>query len=246
MDCFICNFKAADATTLLLHYSIHHDLQKHSVYKCSYRQCYRSFQNLYTFKKHIKNHFGDENVIPVNPIEETPYAKSTVSTNILSRSSPTPNFENVNCMSMPSSNINSDSDIHLGSANFNLAESALLFATRLYANAHLSRNIATTIINDVKTQLTDVLCNAITKKFAIIQSEEIRLELTNFVTDCKKLFDSINTEYKFNQVIKEKLAIVGPEKFTIEEEMTAIIKQRCSDFITNVINRSYDSNGNNL
>lgn len=39
------------------------------------------------------------------------------------------------------------------------------------------------------------------------------------------MFDPIDTEYKFNQIVKNKLSVVEPVKFVIEEEMSIRTKK---------------------
>lgn len=204
MDCFLCSFNAVDSTTRLLHLSIQHDLQKHSIYKCGFAQCFRSFQNLFTFKKHLKTH-SCENITltkSLNLTETITFDETTTPINEECISSTESDFENVKCSNTEPPVDSDHSQIE------NLPKVALVFASGLYADMHLSRSSAAKIIDDVKTQITDVLCNAIIAKLSIITQKDIRNQLVNFVSESKKMFDRIDSEYKFNQIIKNELSVV--------------------------------------
>lgn len=136
MDCFLCNFNAVDSATLLLHLNIQHDLQRNSIYKCGFNQCFRAFQNIYTFKKHLKTHSVENksNTKTLSVTETTTFEETTVPIN----DECLPNFENVNCLSNSAPLVDSD---QLQIAD--LPRAALLFASGLYADMNLSRSIAT-------------------------------------------------------------------------------------------------------
>jgi hypothetical protein len=56
VNCFLCSYEAECLNHLFSHFNIYHDLKTIETFNCQYQNCLRIFNNIDTYKRHLKQH----------------------------------------------------------------------------------------------------------------------------------------------------------------------------------------------
>lgn len=186
--CPLCTYKNHKIVTLIQHLKFKHHFSRH--FSCRQIDCTRTFQNVYTFKRHLLLKHG-ENTDNSQNTEVIVYSNAVPIQNetcYLSK-----NCELIEPHSVLAFDTTSNStETVLEDFKKNVSENALLFTSKLYSNYSFPRNIVQSVVQDVSQALSkplDMLKNKIAS--LNIESQEI-MEMCDILDN---FFKHFNSEY---------------------------------------------------
>lgn len=209
-QCFICSTQFNNYELLFLHFKIYHS-HNISSYKCNEIDCYRSFDSLKSFKKHVKCHQSNSSE------RGDAFNVSSSSVNlVVQAASPLQNIE------YNSDNLNSSHLHGMLADNFEslVYKNAIILLSKWYSQSGVPRNKVQFIIDDFTTFLNNCLpCinNAIK---CLVQSQSINnnnilSKVDTFFNILSNPFKQLDTEYLRFKALDKSGFLIRPKAITI-------------------------------
>ncbi|XP_063380452.1 uncharacterized protein LOC134675033 [Cydia fagiglandana] len=211
--CFMCSIEKANHQDLIHHYKTSHNLGHNSIYRCAQSNCFRAFQSLRSFRRHIVSHnVSDRNIYSeLAPSLNFNTDNMIENYNNLDITDNTQDPCNVNACC---SNLQPTSE-SFSKKNENVRKSTAAFALSLYSNPYLNRKCAMKIIDDVSELVTGVIGTMLSEL-----SPNDDTPNKNIVEAISNSFDGLDTESKVIKYFSDRNIYTPPKKFTINENVT--------------------------
>lgn len=212
--CYVCNISIGSIRALSCHFYICHHLGPASVYKCKQNDCFRNFNSLQSFKKHLKLKHTDAS-----------NSNSETSNSGYDQHSAKDTFE------LPDNNnllVPDETDFNFVHDNRNdyvdflklMKEQATVFVSRMYAIESLPRNMVQLIIEEflifMDSGFTDLLKNLIINKLKETScSEDSILQINSMFTKLQNPFEHVSTEYLRFKELENLNVLIRPLQYRI-------------------------------
>lgn len=211
----MCEANFAESLKLINHIEITHGVPSIYKYKCKQPRCKQTFQNKYTFKKHLHKHEKDFSLEREELISSDQIHPVHISGHNNSRS--TLKLSEVKECAKQNHKIND--------VNFeNLKDSFLRFLLNLHSQNNFSRKDIISIQNNIKTYIFEPLFEVFTN---LSNNSEFKPENKSLFEKMKNIlketFSCGNTEYKFLSHIQNLNIYRPPKCFIISCELSEII-----------------------
>lgn len=210
--CFLCNEGMNSLKLLVLHFRIIHKLTDKSEFRCSEKNCTRSYLSLNSFKKHFKTHINKSD--PESDLSNTEMVK------ISQPSFPSGNDKNVGSIrdsGKPSSNNNFVENL-TKTVDFNelIKSQVTILITKLYGKMTLPRNLVQDIINDFESCFVLPLEEIKNKLnlFGFSDSKEKAVVL-EMCSSLQNIFSEVSSEYLRFKFLDKSQKFVKPEEVII-------------------------------
>lgn len=205
---FICNSKFNSINYLIIHLRIYHELNSIKEFVCKSPNCWRSFSQLNSFKKHLNTHYisnyNNQNINNFN-----------LNTNQQIASLNTQNNEIINNPCLKSF---IDTSEYLKQE---LQKHTLHLTSKWYSNPLIPRNIVQTLINDVQ-HFSDSIFSVLKQKMNSevsklnINSNTI-LEFNNIFDILSNSFDETKTKYYRLKLLENIGVLILPKQIIIKD-----------------------------
>lgn len=214
-NCFLCCNKYDSIEYYVKHLKFHHKLTSTSSFHCS--NCKQMFQSIYSFKRHLNrthhsdfniNNNSNYNILNLNENEN----KNETNFEIKS-SSPLPEITSEKAFDKTNNNVFIENNNMISS----IQDEIIKFAAKYYGKIEISRKLATEIIDDVQNVIVLPLVNYFTQD---CHAHINKNKSENIFSSVNKVFETINTEIKFKNYLKELNLFEEPKQFVIENSMT--------------------------
>lgn len=210
--CQVCKENFKSLNTLVLHLNHTHNFNYRSVYKCCEKNCLRSFQDLFSFKKHIKTKHSNSFEV------EQKASQDEVPTHDVTDNDLFPVALSVNhCGTSTNSGLKTTDETNKDFTSI-LEQEVLSLISSLYATNGLNRKHVQTIIDSISTFLNAGFLNTLKSEVLPKLSNENRAEVDNISEKFDRLmscFQNLNSEYlRFNDLERKGL-LIKPVDFSV-------------------------------
>lgn len=218
INCSLCPESFNGFDVLYTHYSIVHTLNIHSGFSCHQYECYRSFSNWKTFRKHlVEKHSHECHEAPRDCTFESndAYFDAEEGTDF---------FDTYDHFFEEESKLNPDgsSDLNYGKNNIPEVDKplflhALLFLCKLYAVPDIARCHVTKLVSDTETLLNtsvSIVTNAVVdllQKSGV--QETIVSQTQSLLNGLTSPFTSLTSEYLHLKALRKLGFFIDPETF---------------------------------
>lgn len=209
LTCYACQMQFRMLKELLYH--IRKDCVQYSVqslgYRCGEVDCYRYFNNLDSFRRHMSNHVTE------------------VTGEIVSL----PLTDNAKILDNISTNINTPDNLN---DNRNLPYESSLFIASLYKNPSVPRSTVQIVVDGLQTFLTNVTGSLKDKFYSEVPSGSITAEVTTGLNEMLSLLENsmapFHSEYKRLQKFTELGTYISPVEITVGHINTGVQQTPCT------------------
>lgn len=194
-----CTSHFATANDLLEHVADIHKLPAEYSYRCSYPNCIQIFSNIYSFKRHLKNHKFDTPELA---------SGSGFSHKNIPASDPT--------LVIDSERITSNEECQSDSNN--LRTSALELTLRLHQKSNFSRQDVTEIQKFVQQFCSTAAENIENMNVQILETEK-KFQYHKYLRELKDAFKFIDSDYKFMEYLKNLNVYQEPSILLLDNDL---------------------------
>lgn len=206
--CFLCFEQFMAISHLMIHLNIFHNVNNIIEFKCLELNCFRSFSNLNSFKKHLNDH-------PINLIcNNSDKAVNTYCELIPPDVSNIPS--NSNILINVNQNIESIDDIKK-----QIYQNSIALISKWYSYSGLPRKTVQQLIDDLlefNSMFLSILKEKISRVISLCNDDNIGNELSqikDIILNFGSPFESMQTEYLRLQTLDEQGLLVRPEEVSI-------------------------------
>ncbi|XP_031358295.1 uncharacterized protein LOC116182914 isoform X1 [Photinus pyralis] len=214
-SCNKCQANFNNIKSLIVHLRLLHGLTDNSKFCCNEFQCYRDFNSLNSFKKHLSKKHGNHrtnsisNTIAINSIN-IPITNIIETSSLIDHSSTTDTSKTQNMII--------EDNLLLEFQN-ELKNNTLLFVTDLYGNTTLTRKHVQCVIDKVETlfekplRIFETYLSNVISEYNI--SEKDSKCLNKFLHEFQNTFQSLATEHKRFAFLEKSELFIPPEAYTV-------------------------------
>lgn len=197
--CPVCDFVCGSVNIIIRHIKFKHNTRREL--PCKQPNCFRRFQNIYAFKRHIliKHRISNNDELLSKQSENTTdLAPCLVSKINSAADGPTQHSDNNSHTLACNEPVVKTSDDELNSDfNSSLSQNSLLFITKLYSNYSFPRNIVQNVTEDISEILKEPI--EILKR-KVNSGNVSNVEIMDSLNSLSNIFKNFNSEYfRFKQ-----------------------------------------------
>lgn len=218
MNCFICKKEFYLIESLVTHLKIYHSLSQYSNFQCSEESCLQEFNNIYSFKRHIKKkHSCDKPSVNSALFNQSKFHDITeINSEITKQNAGVSDSNNYNQETC-------DIDEYLNIPTDLLFNAAVNFTILLHNN----KNFTKKNVEDIQKLVSNTFLCAIADnlKYFIdyIPNLRIRTLLQKLIANISEAFDVCKTDYLMNKWLKENDLMMDSVQFSINETVCPIV-----------------------
>ncbi|XP_051158546.1 uncharacterized protein LOC127279929 [Leptopilina boulardi] len=220
--CIECKTKRDFKTTkaLILHLKISHNYNILSVYRCGENDCFRKFNSIKAFVRHVEEHVKNSNFLTDNECQPEP------DENVLNLES---NSFDYDLDIDNAENIEDDEDTFPSTVSFQdrLKNESDVFVSKFYSKAVLPRNVVQDLIDDTSNFLSHGCTNILKQKvLTTLKSSNADPsdvdEISEMFNALESPFSHLDTEYKRFQYFMATGNFISANEFEIGKQLTQV------------------------
>lgn len=224
--CSFCQTSFKDVKIMLKHMKLLHDAKEIFNYKCVQSNCYRNFEFLNSFRKHLKKHCLDDNSNnSTQKLDHTSSEKEYLSNEVY-----VDNFDDSAEEVAAEVLVSEDSKYLTSFEKFTevVENKSLHFVSELYSNNTFCRKDIQHILNAVSELYKDALgifresLNDLISEYCIEESRKIIV--FKYVNALQNIFTGLETEYFRLKKFEECEFYIKPVEYVVGEQIDKIYK----------------------
>lgn len=226
MICFKCDEKFQNCSQLITHLKYFHNLNQHSEYECAENNCYQKFQNLHSFRRHIKNQHIHDHLV-----EPSTSKTSNIGIDLCKSNSFNLSFaENEDDMqnfpisiNSPKGDENYDPFSKLSFLIKNLQESSVKFTLEMHQKSNFSRKDVLFIQETVEKSIVQPIIETFRYVNECVSKKSLsNLDVENTLKNISELFVLCSTEHRLTTWLKKNDLIEDPKDFVMNDEIAEV------------------------
>lgn len=229
-SCFICNSILLTVDELIHHIKLIHFIKKGDKLTCHQFNCFSTFYDLNTYKRHLKNTHANNSANTINSTNNITSVIQSRSNNIPTVTLPiltnTNNLENINkdfeIDIIENNTINQDEVTEFSKK---LSQSALTFVCNLFSESHLTTKIIEKILADITELLSSFIFTKLNDIILPKINNQNKTSVKKLFNNFENVFNGFNTEYLLLKTLKEQNLYSPPLKFEIDNTVTSTYKK---------------------
>ncbi|XP_067625781.1 uncharacterized protein [Eurosta solidaginis] len=197
--CFLCNFVALDAKSLVAHLKTFHTFNKIKKFICNVPKCGQCFSNVYTFQIHLKRVHARSAVVTSSQEQQAFYSARETHENVR-QIGPTASSENI-----------AQLDINR-------------FILSLHDKNNFNRKDVLYVLDNVNEKILKLIQEHVLMSISpLIPDLNQRIFIQNQFRKFVSPFEHISSEYRFLKSIENEEIFKFPSSYTISEEISEIV-----------------------
>lgn len=221
--CGICFKQYVTSKSLITHLKIIHNCKDNSIFKCAAYKCFRSFNSLNSFRKHLNTHkaISDKTFeLPISKCNSMPEINFTENTSIFSTHHDKNNPKKVD----NEETTYVDRDImlsHHRNQHFKdiLDAKIISFVAKMYANTTFSRKDVRTVIDDVNNVLKEPLYILKNNVAQTLRAAHTPIEQTENIyyqfTQLENMFSGLQSDYLCLKFLEKIDCYIPPVSYIV-------------------------------